>query len=325
MDFGGFKIAKYILRRLIYSVPTIISITVIIFIVMRVVPGDVLSAFYGTDEVSTLTPEQRQNIMEQLGLADPLYIQYGNWIWGLLHGDLGNSFFRSMSVSEYLAHRAPISIEIALFATILSWIIAIPVGLISALRRNSKLDYISRTLTIFFLAVPSFWLALLSLSFFVLVFNWHSSSVVIQIWDNPSGNFGIIWRPAVILALSASAPLARMMRATILEVMSEDYIRTARAKGLANTTVVSRHAIRNAILPTVTYSGIIFGFLLGGSVAVESALGARGLGEVLVRAIQERDVMMVQNLVLIYGLIWTAINIIVDLTYAWLDPRIRYE
>tara|TARA_Y100000748_G_scaffold303464_1_gene308684 strand:- start:2880 stop:3758 length:879 start_codon:yes stop_codon:yes gene_type:complete len=292
---------------------------------MRVVPGDLLTAFYGTDEVSALTPKQREAIMEQLGLSDPLYVQYFRWVGGVVTGDLGKSFFRTMTVAEYLAHRAPISIEIALLATLLSWVIGIPVGLISALRRNSILDYVGRFLTIFFLAVPSFWLAMLTVVFFVLVFNYHSAPFVIQIWEDPLGNLGIIWRPAIILALGAAAPLARMMRATVLEVMSEDYIRTARSKGLSQSTVVSRHAIRNAILPTVTYSGIIFGFLLGGSVAVESAMGARGLGEILVVAITERDVIVVQNLVLLYGLIWTFINVAVDLTYAWLDPRIRYE
>ena len=316
---------KYLLRRLLYSIPTVISITIIIFLAMRVIPGDPLTSFYGPGEVSALTEKQRANIINELGLDDPLYVQYFRWIGGVLSGDLGKSFFRTMTVGEMLAHRAPTSIEIAILATILSWIIAIPVGLTSALYKNSIMDHLSRFATIFFLAVPNFWLGMLVVVFSVLVFRYHPPSWTIQLWEDPLQNLSIIWRPSIIIALGAAAPLARMLRATVLEVMSEDYIRTARAKGLDQATVVSRHAIRNAMIPTITYSGVIFGFLLGGSIAVESAMGIRGLGSLLVSAIAERDTLMAQNLILIYGIIWTFINLFIDVTYAIFDPRIRFE
>ena len=318
-------IAKYLLRRVVYTIPSLFAITVIIFVVIRIVPGDILVTFYGPDELTRLTPQQRASIIEALGLADPLIVQYLSWLGDIATGDLGTSFFRTRTVAEVIAHRGPISMEIALFATVISWLVGFPVGIISALMRNSISDYVGRFLTILFLAIPAFWLGMLMVLGLVLAFRYKSPVFTVQIWQDPIPNLSLVWGPALVLGLSTAAYMARMSRSSLLEVMGDDYIRTARSKGLSEWMVLIRHAVRNAILPVITVSGVLLGFLLGGSIAVEKAFGVKGMGDVLIHAISERDIATIQNLVLFYGVIFTLINILVDTMYAWLDPRIRYS
>ena len=318
-------IAKYLVRRLLYTIPTLLAITVIIFAVLRVIPGDILTAFYGQDDVTRLTETQRQAIMEALGLSDPYYIQYLRWLGDIATLEFGRSFFRTYTVAEVIAHRGPITLEIAIGATIVSWLVGFPAGIISGLKRNSIGDYLSRFLTILFLAVPGFWVGMLLVLWLVLTFGYKSPIEIIQIWENPWQNLQIIWGPALVLGISSAAYIARMTRSSLLEIMGQEYIRTARAKGLAERVTLLRHAVRNAILPVLTISGILLSFLIGGSVAIEQVFGVKGMGEILIRAISERDVVTIQNLVLLYGIIFTVMNIIIDLMYAWLDPRIRYS
>lgn len=313
------------MRRLIYAVPSLLAITVIIFAVLRVIPGDLLTAFYGQDDVTRLTETQRQAIMEALGLADPLYVQYFRWLWDVLTLEFGRSFFRTFTVAEIIAHRGPITLEIALGATIISWLVGFPAGIISGLKRNSLGDYLSRFFTILFLAVPGFWVGMMMVLGLVLTFGYKSPIAIVQIWQDPWQNLQIIWGPAFVLGISSAAYIARMTRSSLLEIMGQEYIRTARAKGLAERVTLLRHAVRNAILPVLTISGVLLSFLLGGSVAIEQVFGVKGMGEILIRAISERDVVTIQNLVLLYGVVFTVMNIIVDLMYAWLDPRIRYS
>ena len=314
---------KYILRRLLYAIPTLIGVSLVIFLAMRVVPGDPVAVMFG-DEAELIRPEDRAKIEADLGLSDPLVIQYGNWLKDIATGKLGVSFWRGDTVADLIKRRGPITVEIAVLAIILAWAIGVPVGILSALHQNSLADYLSRFFTVLFLAIPSFWLASLTVLLFLLVWGWAAPLGVIDLWDDPIQNLQIVLRPAIVLGLAASAYIARMTRSTLLEIIREDYIRTARAKGLRERAVVWRHALRNAMLPVVTLSGIIFGFMLEGSVVLEQAFNVPGLGKAMVDAFREIDYTVIQSLVLLYGAIFVVINLFIDISYAWLDPRIRY-
>jgi peptide/nickel transport system permease protein len=318
-------VLQYLFRRLTLSLPTLFGISVIIFVVMRVLPGDPLVAMFGAEGFQKLTAGDRARIMSDLGLSDPLPAQYVRWMRDIATGDLGRSFFRGDRVSELILHRGPLSAEIGLLSVLVSWIVGLPVGIISASRPNSPADNIARSVSVLFLAVPGFWLGLLVVLASLFWFHYKAPLVVVHVWDDPWVNFQLVIGPAIVLGLGQGAYIARMTRSCLLEVIHEDYVRTARAKGVAEQRVVIGHALPNALLPVITVSGILMGFVLGGSVAVEQAFGVPGLGTALVKAIVERDIIVVQNLVLLYGVIFSAINLLVDLSYAWLDPRIRNE
>ena len=316
---------KYIARRFLYSIPGLFGITIIIFFALRILPGDPLAILYGDGGRESLTEEDITEIKHQLGIDRPLIYQYGVWMKDVFTGKMGESFWRGDSVSEMIIRRGPLTAEIAIIAVLVSWLIGLPVGIIGAVRQNGIADYVSRFFTIIFLAVPSFWVAVLVVVMTLLAFNYRPPLGIIYLWDNPWGNLQIVLAPGIVLGLATSAYIARMARTTLLEVIRDDYVRTARAKGLSERTVVLRHALRNALLPVITLSGVLFGLLLGGSVAVEAAFTVPGLGTALVQAFTERDFVVVQNLVLLYGVIFVFVNLSIDLAYAWLDPRIRYE
>jgi peptide/nickel transport system permease protein len=316
---------RYILRRLLLTIPTIFGVTVLIFIAMRVIPGDPLAMIQSEGSGShMLTEEQLQAARASLGLDKPYPQQYLEWIGAILRGDLGQSFWRGDSVREIIMRRLPITAEIAAMAIVVAWIIGVPVGILGAIRPNSWVDLTSRLGVIVFLAVPSFWLGLLLIMTSVLWFNWRPSLSIVYFTDDPVGNLQMTVGPALVMGVGLAAVMARVARAATLEVLNEDYVRTARAKGASEKSVLVVHVLRNALLPIVTVSGLAFGGLLGGSVAVERAFGVPGLGQALVLALTERDWMLIQNLVLLYGLIFTVLNLLVDLSYAWIDPRIRY-
>ena len=315
---------KYILRRLLYAIPTLIGVSLVIFLAMRVVPGDPVAVMFG-DDAELIRPEDRAKIEADLGLSDPLVVQYGNWLMDIASGKLGVSFWRGDTVADLIKRRGPITVEIAVLAIILAWVIGVPVGILSALHQDSVADYAARFFTVLFLAIPSFWLASLAVLLFLFVWGWGAPLGVINIWDNPIQNLQIVLRPAIVLGLAVSAYIARMTRSTLLEVIREDYIRTARAKGLRERMVGWRHALRNTMLPVVTLSGVLFGFMLGGSVVLEQAFGVPGLGRAMVEAFVDIDYIVIQNLVLLYGLVFVVINLLIDISYAWLDPRIRYS
>ena len=314
----------YIARRLVYAIPTLIGVSIIIFLALRVIPGDPVSVMFGTQAVS-IRPEDRAKIEAELGLSDPLIVQYGNWLKDIGTGELGNSFRRADTVLDLIKARGPLTLEIAVFSILLSWIVGLPVGVISALKQNSIIDYTARVFTVLFLSIPSFWLA--SLIILGLLFQWGYGAPIgiINVWEDPLRNLELVWGPSVVLGLAVSAYIARMTRSTLLEVIHEDYIRTARAKGLGERLVIVRHALRNTLLPIVTLSGVLFGFLLGGTVVVEQAFNVPGLGKAMIEAFIELDYMVIQNLVLLYGAAFVGINLIIDISYAWLDPRIRYS
>ena len=317
---------RYLVRRLLTAIPTIFGITVLIFIAMRVLPGDPIAqiANEGAGQY-TLSAEELADARASLGLDRPLPQQYLAWMGDVFSGDLGHSFWNTEPIRSVVLRRGAISLEIAVLAIALSWLLGVPSGIVSATRRNSWLDNILRLFMTLFLAIPSFWLGLSAVLFLVLVFTWRPPLSTVQLWEDPAQNLQVVVGPAIALGIGLAAGLARMTRSTMLEVMHEDYVRTARAKGVRERLVIARHVFRNALLPIVTTSGAAMGALIGGSVATETAFGVPGLGNYLVQALSRRDWMVIQNLVLIYGIIFVVINLIVDLSYAWIDPRIRYQ
>src|SRR6202049_4554873 len=316
---------SYIMRRLAFSSATVIGVSIVVFFVLRVLPGDPLVALFGPEGFTKLSAAERARYMADLGLSDPLVVQYLHWIADIARGDLGHSFFRAESVAEMLSRRGPLTAEIGLIAVVLSWIVGIPVAIVSALRPNSLGDNVSRFISILFLAVPGFWLGMLIVLASLFWFGYRVPLAGASLWADPWANLQIVIGPAVVLGMGQGAYIARMARSSLLEVIREDYVRTARAKGLSRRPVITFHALPNALLPVITLSGILLGFVLAGSIPVERAFGTPGLGYAMFTAVSERDVFVMQNLVFIYAVVFVLLNILVDLTIAWLDPRIRYR
>jgi peptide/nickel transport system permease protein len=315
---------QYVLRRLLYAIPTLLGITMLIFLVLRILPGDPLSILYGEGGVGGLSDADLATIRHQFGFDRPLYQQYGYWLKDLLTGNLGHTLARGDSVAEIIQERGILTGEIAVLAVLVSWLVGLPAGILSAMRQNSVGDYLARFCTILFLAVPGFWVAMLVVIGTLTAFNYRPPLGIIPPWEDPIANLKIVAGPGVVLGLATSAYIARLARSTFLDVIREDYIRTAWAKGVRETTVILHHALRNAVLPVLTISGVLFGFLLSASVAVEQAFAVSGLGTALVQAFQERDLLVVQTLVLLYGVVFVVVNLLIDLAYVWVDPRIRY-
>lgn len=317
---------KYLYRRLLLAAPTIFGVTVLIFVAMRVLPGDPLKLIYGENTgIYVLSDEELKNARRSLGLDKPLYLQYLAWMADVFKGDLGSSFWRDEPIREVIVSRGPLTAQIALMAVAVSWLVGLPIGIIAAVWRNSPTDYVARFFITLFMAIPSFWLGLTFVLVTVIFFTWKPPITVTYLWQDPVKNLQMTLGPAAALGIGLGAFIARMSRATLLEVFREDFVRTARAKGLMEGVVVWRHVLRNALLPVITVSGLQFAFLLGGSVAVERAFGVPGLGMALVQGISERDWMLIQNLVLLYAVIFVFINLAIDLAYGWIDPRIRYQ
>ena len=316
---------SYIVRRLLFGAITIFGVSVMVFVVMRILPGDPLVAIFGPEGFTKLSEAERAAIMKDLGLSDPLVVQYLGWVKDILRGNFGRSFFRSESVAEMIARRGPLTAEIAALSVVFSWILGIPVAIVSALRPNSIPDNVVRFLSILFLAVPGFWLGMLIMLGLLFGFGYRAPMTGIRFFDDPIGNLQIVIGPAIVLGVSQAAYIARMARSSLMEVIREDYVRTARAKGLNGRLVISLHALPNALLPVITLSGILLGFVLAGSIPVERAFGTPGLGYAMFIAVNERDIFVMQNLVFLYAVVFVFLNIAVDLIIAWLDPRIRYR
>lgn len=314
----------YIIRRALYAVPTLIGVSLVIFLAMRVVPGDPVSVIYG-EQIGDLRPQDRAKIERELGLTDPLAVQYGSWLKDFATGSFGHSLQTPDTVADIIKRRGPLTLEISVLAIVLAWLVGVPVGIVSALHQNTLVDYVARFFTVLFLAIPGFWLGSLIVLGLLLKFSYAAPLGTIDFWDDPVENLQIVWGPSVVLGLAVSSYISRMTRSTLLEVIREDYIRTARAKGLREKIVVWRHALRNTMLPVLTLSGVLFGFMLGGTVVVEQAFNVPGLGRAMVEAFVDLDYTVIQTLVLLYGAVFIIINLLIDVSYAWLDPRIRYR
>ncbi|MFT5446957.1 MAG: peptide/nickel transport system permease protein [Gammaproteobacteria bacterium] len=259
---------SYIVRRMAFGAFTILGVSVIVFLVMRVMPGDPLVAIFGPDGMTKLTPEVRENYMTELGLNDPLFVQYFSWIRDIASGEFGRSFFRAESVGDMVLRRGPLTAQIGLMSVVFSWLIGIPVAIVSALRPNSWADNISRFVTITALAVPGFWVGMLIVLGLLFGFGYRAPLTGASLLTDPWTTFQIAIGPAVVLGMGQAAYIARMARSSLLEVIREDYVRTARAKGQKARRVVLRHALPNALLPVITLSGILLGFVLAGQVGL---------------------------------------------------------
>jgi peptide/nickel transport system permease protein len=315
---------RYALKRILLMFPTLLAVAVLVFLVLRVVPGDIV-ALKLTAEGGEVTEEQIEAEKTRLGLNDPIHIQFYDYITGLPQGDLGISLWTEEPVSAEIGARIGLSFELALISTILAVIIAFPLGTLAALYRGTVLDYFIRILTIGGIAVPSFWLGMLLIMLVLAVWGVLPPLGTISIFADPMVNLSqMIW-PAISVGYRYSSVVARMLRSSILEVLSEDYIRTARAKGLFERVVIVKHGMRNALLPTVTVIGLEFAFLLGGLVVTETVFNLNGIGKLFVDSVVRNDLNLLQGLVLTVATAFVFINLLVDLCYAALDPRIRYQ
>ena len=312
-----------IVRRLLIAIPTLIGATILVFVVMRVIPGDIAYALLAGEEgAAQVDPDALADLRRQLGTDRPLHVQYVDWIAGLLQGSLGDSMWNRLPVGGEIARRLPVTLEIALLSVAIGFGAGLPLGIVSALRRDTWADLIARTASILFLAIPSFWLGLLILLVTTRLFSWIPPLGYHPLWSSPATNLVQILFPSLIIGSHLMAIVARMTRSTMLEVINEDYIRVARAKGLSERQIVLRHALKNSLIPVLTIASLSFGTLLGGAVVMERVFSVPGIGSYLIESITVRDYTAVQALVFIFAAAFIVINLIVDLAHGWLDPRI---
>jgi peptide/nickel transport system permease protein len=313
---------QYLLRRLALSVLVLFGVSILIFTIIRLLPGDVIDMMIGTE--GNMTANQQQIVRERYGLTDAWPVQYAKWMGGILQGNFGTSFRTGQDVLPLIAARLPTTLELAFLAVLLSTVIAIPLGVVSALMRNGWADFCARLLGLIGLSVPNFWLATILILVASFQFRWSPALIYVPPTQDPLANLQQMLLPTVSLAVFLVAIVMRMTRSTMLEVMGEDYVRTAFAKGLRERVVLTRHVLRNALIPVVTIVGLQAGTLLGGVVVIEQLFGLPGLGWTLLNGIYQRDYPVVQGTVLFFALVFALVNLLVDLTYSQLDPRIRY-
>jgi peptide/nickel transport system permease protein len=318
----------YIARRLLYGLLTAVLVSLMVFALMRIAPGDVaqmiaLEASGG--EASSVTEETLQQIRESLGLDDPIHIQYVKWMGNFVTGDWGESFFSGRAVFTEFLTKFPVTLELVILSQIIAVGLGIPAGIIMALKQDSRLDYIVRLVSLAGLSVPSFWSATLLLVGGAYFLNWNPQIGYVSFLDDPISNLNQFVWPALMLGYISAATKARMMRSTMLEVLRQDYIRTAHAKGLAAFVVTARHALKNAFIPVVTVIGITTALALGGSVVMERIFTLPGIGNYILDGMLRRDFPVVQSLVLVLAAAVISVNLLVDLSYGWLDPRVRFQ
>jgi peptide/nickel transport system permease protein len=306
-------------------IPTLLGVAVLIFVLLRIVPGDVVEARYLAQGSQFVSQDLMNQERAKLGLDKPLWQQFTSWMGGLLRLDFGVSMWTGGEISEEIKLRFALSLQLAIMASTIATLLAIPLGILAAVKQDTWVDYAIRIFSIAGLATPSFWLGILMILTMLIVFKWIPPMVFTPLWVNPWENLAqLIW-PALAVGYRYSAVGTRMMRSAMLEVLREDYIRTARAKGLWLKLILSRHALKNAILPVLTVMSLEFAFLLGGLVVTEQVFNLNGLGMLFVEAISRRDYTMTQALVMLVATVFLLVNFFVDIAYAWLDPRIRYR
>ncbi|MGH7331816.1 MAG: ABC transporter permease [Candidatus Rokuibacteriota bacterium] len=314
----------YIAKRLLLIVPTLLGAATLVFLIMRVIPGDVALLILGGDQ-GQIDQRQLDAMRRQLGLDQPLVVQFGQWLWGVVRFDFGKSLWTGQPVTEELLIRLPLSLQLALMATMVSVLISIPLGMLAAVRQDTWVDYLIRVVSIGGLAIPGFWVGILCILFLVIFFGWGPPLEFTPLWVSPWANFQIMVWPVLTVGYRYAAVTTRMTRSTLLEVLREDYIRTAWAKGLREQAVVIRHALKNSMLPVITLIGTEFAFLIGGLVVTETVFTLNGVGRFVVDAVAHRDYPVVQALIFLIAFSFVIVNLLVDLTYAWFDPRIRYR
>ena len=319
----------YMIKRVLLAVPTLIGAAALVFLLMRLIPGDIcvvkLTSGGGSVDAASVA-----TCHKQLGLDGSMTVQFFQFIWGFFTFDYGISMWSGKPIIDEIVARLPISLEIAVLATVVVVIIAIPLGMVSALKQNTWIDHVVRTLAMGGIAIPSFWLGIMSIILVLDITKWATGTAwmppidYVPIWEDPIRNLSIALLPAITVGYRYAAVVMRMTRSAMLEVLREDYIRTARSKGLINRLIINRHALKNAMLPVVTLVGIEFAFLIGGLVVTEQVFNLNGIGRLFVQAVQNQDYTLTQALVMLVVTIFVITNLLVDLLYAWLDPRIHY-
>ncbi len=315
---------RYTINRVLLMIPTLFGVAVLVFFMLRVVPGDIVEIKLRGDGGS-VTQETIDLERKRLGLDRPLLTQFAGWMVGMAKGDFGISMWTERPVWTEIAIRLELSLQVALMATIIAILIAIPLGTTAALFRDTWLDYVVRIVTIGGLSIPSFWFGMLIMLTLLGLFNWLPPITFTPIYVDPVANLTqLIW-PALAVGYRYCAVVARMIRSSLLEVLNEDYIRTARAKGVFEKLIISRHALRNALLPAITVMGLEFAFLIGGLVVTEQVFNLNGIGQLFVQSVARNDFMLIQGMVMMIAVFFVFVNLIVDLLYAVFDPRIRYQ
>src|SRR3989338_3703134 len=315
---------RYILKRLLLMIPTLLGVAVLVFLVLRVAPGDIVEMKYaGTGAFAP--KEALDQERAQLGLDKPLWHQFVTWMWGIVRFDFGNSMWTGQPVIHEIAIRLELSLQLALMATTVAIFLSIPLGTLAALKQDTWIDYFVRGFSIAGLSVPSFWLGILIILGFLIIFQWLPPLTFTSFWVDPKANLTqLIW-PALAVGYRYSAVATRMTRSAVLEVLREDYVRTARAKGLWERVVLVRHALKNAMLPIITVIGLEFAFLLGGLVVTEQVFNLNGIGLLFVKAVGNHDYTLVQALVMLVASVFIVTNLVVDVIYAWIDPRVYHR
>jgi peptide/nickel transport system permease protein len=314
---------KYVLRRLLLALPVLLLSSLIVFGLMRVMPGDALILLMG--ESGNIGEKELTKLRRDLGLDRPYHEQYALWLWQMISLNPGHSIFTNEPIPVSLRKAIPVTLELTALAMIIGLVIAVPVGVLSATRQDSTSDYVGRMVAVSGLSLPDFWLATLVITFAAIWFHWIPPIGYVSLWESPWRNLQQFLLPAAVLGFRLSAATMRMTRSTVLEVLREDYVRTAWAKGLAGRIVVYKHALKNALIPVVTIVGGQLGVLLAGTVVVETIFALPGMGRLTVEAILFRDYPVVQTNVMLVAATLVTLNLVVDLTYAYLDPRIRYR
>jgi peptide/nickel transport system permease protein len=314
---------NYIIRRLLGAVVVLFLMSIVVFRLVHWLPGDALLVKLG--EAGRIPPDKLAEARAEMGIDRPLTEQYLTWLGGILRGDFGTSLIWDESVGQRILDGLPITLELAILASAVALLVAIPVGVLSALKQDTPIDYVARVLAILGLAVPNFWLATMLLLYLTLWFGWTPPLRYTPFWEDPWTNIQTFALPSLVLGFTLGASLTRMTRSTVLEVLRNDYIRTARSKGLRDRIVIGRHVLKNAMIPVITIFGLQFTALLGGSVIMESLFSLPGVGGITLQAVQQRDYTQIQGNALFFGAIALLINVIVDVSYAWFDPRIRYS
>ena len=319
---------EYLIRRLLFGLLTVFVVSALIFALLRIAPGDVallIAEANSGGEGIDVSEEDLEEIREKLGLNDPLHIQYLSWITGFMVGDWGNSLFTGRDVFDEFKLKFPVTLELVIFSQIIAILLGLPAGILMALKQNSWVDYVIRILSLAGLSLPSFWSATLLLLGGAYFFMWNPQLGSFALTEEPWQNIQQFFWPAMMLGYISAATKARMMRSTMLEVLRQDYIRTAKAKGLTQYVVTARHALKNAFIPVITVIGITTALSLGGSVVMERVFSMPGLGGFILEGMLSRDFPIVQSIVLFFAMAVIFVNLLIDISYGWFDPRVRYQ
>ena len=314
----------HIIRRLLLIIPTLFILSILVFLSVSFIPGDVIDAMQS--RMDGLGRVDREQLEQMLGLDQPVYVQYGRWLGGIiLHGTLGRSLMGDWAVEEKILGRLPVTVELGVLSIVIGLLIALPVGIYSAIRQDTAVDYAGRSIAILGLATPNFWLALMVMIYPAIWWGWSPPMRLIKFSEDPLGNLGMFLIPSVILGTYLAAATMRMTRTMMLEVLRQDYIRTAWSKGLKERVVVVRHAVKNVLIPVITLIGLQLPILVGGAVIIENIFNLPGLGRLMLVALNDRDFPVVAGINLVFGTAVMGINLVIDLVYALLDPRVRYQ